>query len=86
MSDALDRINYSEGVKVSIGDYESRDIHIAYSTDVKKKEQPADAIKRAKKTVQIALCKAERKIRKNAEEDVDFETLDKLNYFGKIGL
>jgi len=33
-----DRISYSEGVKINIGDYESRDVHISYSTDVKKRK------------------------------------------------
>ncbi len=81
-----DRISYSEGVKVAIGDYESRDVHISYSTNVNKKEKVSDAVKRAKKTVHISLRNAERKIRKNSEEEVDFESLERLNYYGKIGL
>jgi len=76
-----DRISYSEGVKINIGDYESRDVHISYSTDVKRKEKPEDTIKRAKKTVQLSLKKAEKKIRKATEDDVEFETLERLNYY-----
>lgn len=86
MSEELDKVNYSEGVKVAIGDYESRDVHISYSTNVKKKEKVSDALKRAKKTVQLSLMKAERKIRKEAEEEVDFESLERLNYYGKLGI
>lgn len=86
MSDSVDRISYSEGIKVNIGDYESRDVHVSYSTDVKSKEKSSDAIKRARKTVQISLRNAERKIRKDSEEEVDFESLERLNYYRKIGL
>lgn len=83
MMDETDRINYSEGVKVAIGDYESRDVHISYSTNVKKKEKVSDAVKRAKKTVQSQLRVAEKKIREMAEDEVDFESLERLNYYSK---
>jgi hypothetical protein len=85
MGDELDRISYSEGVKVQIGDYESRDVHISYSTNVKNKEKVSDALKRAKKTVQMSLRKAEKKIRLSSEDDVDFETLERLNYYSEQG-
>ena len=82
MSDKTpDRISYSEGVKVAIGDYESRDVHISYSTNVKKKETIKDAVARAKKTVQLSLKRAEKKIRVASEDDVDFESMDRLNYY-----
>jgi len=76
-----DRISYSEGVKVNIGDYESRDIYYSYSTDVRKDEKPKDAFVRAKKTVQNRLRVGEKKIRQASEKDVDFETMDRLNYY-----
>lgn len=85
MSEELDKISYSEGVKINIGDYESRDVHISYSysTNVRKKEKMIDAVKRARKKVQICLRNAEKKIREASEEDVDFETLERLNYYQK---
>jgi len=86
MGDETDRISYSEGVKINIGEYESRDVHISYSTNVSNREKPNDALKRARKTVQTSLMKAERKIRKASEEEVDFESLERLNYYGKLGI
>lgn len=83
MSKELDRINYSEGVKIAIGDYESRDVHISYTTTVRKTEKPKESIARAKKTVQMSLRKAEKRIREVAEDEVDFESLDRLNYYSK---
>ena len=79
----LDRISYSEGVKVSLGDYESRDVHISVSlsTDVQEGKSVDKAIKKARKVVQNRLKIAEKKIRKSAEDDVDFETIDRLNYY-----
>ena len=76
-----DRISYSEGVKVNIGDYESRDVHISISTDVKEGETPKKAIQRAKKEVQGRLKVLEKKIRQTSEDHVDFETMDKLDYY-----
>lgn len=83
MSDESDRISYSEGVKVNIGDFENRDVHISYSTSVKKKEKFSDAVKRARKTVQLSLRSAEKRIRESSEEDVDFESIERLNYYQK---
>lgn len=82
MSDEnTDRISYSEGVKINIGDYESRDVHVSYSTSVKEGENTKKAISRARKTVQEKLMKFERQIRKASQDDVDFETMEKLNYY-----
>jgi hypothetical protein len=83
MKEESDRISYSEGVKVAIGDYESRDVHISYSTSVRSKESVDAAVKRARKIVLNQLKKCERKIRRCAEEEVDFESLERLNYYSK---
>lgn len=83
MSDEQDKISYSEGVKVNIGDYESRDVHVSYSTFVKDKEKPKDTIARARKVVRQELKKYERRIRKSSEEDVDHESMDRLDYYSK---
>lgn len=42
-----DRISYSFGMKVNMGNYESADMHFSYSTDVKSKESPEAALQRA---------------------------------------
>ena len=81
MGDEQDRISYSEGVKVNIGDYESRDVHISYSTNVRDKEKPTDTFKRAKKVVRQELKITERRIRKKSEDDVDHESSDRLDYY-----
>ena len=76
-----DRISYSEGVKVSIGDYEARDVHISYSTTIKEGENAKKAVSRARKVVQDKLKVCERQIRKSAQDDVDFETMERLDYY-----
>ena len=42
-----DRVSYSFGMKINLGNYESADFHISYSTDVKPGETRADALERA---------------------------------------
>lgn len=42
-----DRISYSFGMKVNMGNYESADFHVSYSTDVKEKESAKEALARA---------------------------------------
>jgi len=76
-----DRISYSEGVKINIGDYESRDVHVSFSTSVKENENPKKAVSRARKVVQEKLMKFERQRRKAHEDAVDFETMKKLDYY-----
>lgn len=78
-----DRISYSESVKVNIGDYESRDVHISYSTSVRAGEQIEDAFNRASKVVRKRLKVKEKRIRQASEEDVDFETMARLDYYNK---
>ena len=78
-----DRITYSEGVTVDIGDYEKRNVMISFSTDVRLTdgENPKKAMTRAKKTVQKQLKVAEKRIRQNSQESVDHETMERLNYY-----
>lgn len=42
-----DRVSYSFGMKVNMGNYESADFHVSYSTDLKKGETAKDALARA---------------------------------------
>ena len=51
MSEA-DRVNYSYGMKVNMGNYESADFHVSLSTDVKEGETPKQALARAIKFVE----------------------------------
>ena len=53
-----DRVNYSFGMKVNMGNYESSDFHISYSTDVKEDETLKQAQERA---VRFVEKEAERK-------------------------
>lgn len=78
-----DRISYSEGVKINIGDYESRDVHISFSTAVKDNEQPQESIQRARSVVREELRKYEKRIRVASQDDVDFESSERLNYYNK---
>lgn len=54
-----DRVNYSFGHKVNLGNYESADFHISYSSDVKADETPEKALNRVRKFVE---AKAEEKL------------------------
>ena len=72
-----DRVMYSEGLKINIGDYESYDFHLSYSTDVSKTETPKSAMKRAVNFVKKQLDKRERIARKRSKEFVDFDTMSK---------
>jgi hypothetical protein len=47
-----DRLSYSFGVKMNIGNYQSVDFHISYSSDVKEGETPDKALTRIKKYVE----------------------------------
>lgn len=79
MSETSDRISYSEDVKINIGDYESRSVHISYSTDVRDDESVKAAIARAKGRVRKSLYHYEKRIRLSSAEFVDFNTKEKLN-------
>ena len=43
-----DRVNYSYGMKVNLGNYESADFHMSLSSDVRVGETPEDAMERVK--------------------------------------
>ena len=47
-----DRVSYSFGLKLNIGNYQSLDFHMSYSTDVKDGENEDVAMDRARKFVQ----------------------------------
>ena len=47
-----DRVSYSFGLKLNIGNYQSLDYHMSYSTDVKDGETPDVAMERARTFVQ----------------------------------
>jgi hypothetical protein len=53
----LDRISYAMGIKVNLGNYESADVHISFSTDVKSGETKEQALKRAAKFVENEIDK-----------------------------
>jgi len=76
-----DRVSYSESVKVNIGDYESRDIHISYSSDVGKDEDFNSAFIRVSKKVKKRLEICEYKIRNAVKDNVDYEIDDKMKYY-----
>lgn len=78
IEESLDRITYSESIKVNIGDYESRDFFVSLSTDVQKGETVEDAILRAKKIVQPQVTRVEKKTRLQSKGNVDFDTMAKL--------
>ena len=47
-----DRISYSFGMKINMGNYESVDVHMSLSTDVAEGETQEKALKRAQKFVE----------------------------------
>jgi len=49
--EGADRVNYSFGMKVNLGGYESADFHISLSSDVRPHESPAQALKRIQQFV-----------------------------------
>lgn len=51
MSDP-DKVNYSYGMKINMGNYESADFHISLTTDVKEGETLKQAYERAVKFVE----------------------------------
>lgn len=76
-----DRLSYSEAVKVNIGDYESRSVHISYSSDVNKGESFDDACKRVTSMVKKKLYASEKKIRESIRDNVDYDVDYKMRYF-----
>ena len=65
----LDRVSYSESVKIQMEGtpggkrYESRDVHLSYSTDVKLAENEVQAMSRAREFVTMCLQEEEMQIR-----------------------
>jgi hypothetical protein len=60
-----DRVSYSFGAKINIGNYQSIDFHVSYSSDVKDDEKADSAYGRVKKYVE---SKAELEIEKIQRE------------------
>lgn len=83
MEEDKDKITVSETVTVDIGDYEKRNAFASYSTTIREGETADEAYDRADKQVMKRLKKKERLIREASEDDVDFETIEKLNYHKK---
>jgi len=52
-----DRVSYSEGAKINVGNYESRDVHMSYTTDIKEGETTGEAMERAKEFIEEAINK-----------------------------
>ncbi len=65
-----DRISYSFGAKINIGNYQSIDFHISYSSEVKPDEKTDTAYSRVKKYVE---SKAEFEIDKIQKDFMDRE-------------
>ena len=74
----VDRVTYSESIKVNIGNYESKDVFVSLSTDVESTESVSDALLRAKQFVRPELRVIEKKIRIRSKRFVDFDTVSKL--------
>lgn len=47
-----DRVNFSFGMKVNLGNYESADFHMSLSSDVRDDESPEQALERVKEFVE----------------------------------
>jgi hypothetical protein len=68
MEGQQDRISFSMGLKVNLGNYESADFHISFSSDLKEGETPKGALKRISKFVEESLeAKAKEYISKREE-------------------
>ncbi|MCH7561976.1 MAG: hypothetical protein IIC67_11560 [Thaumarchaeota archaeon] len=74
----IEKVVYSETVRINIGDYEHRDSFLSYATTQKDGESLDCALKRAKIFVKKSLYAVEKKIRIQSKEFVDFDTMSKL--------
>lgn len=81
IKETTDRISYGESVKINIGDYESREVYMSYSSNIKEGETFDKAIDRVNSKVKRRLEKFEKKVRIASQDDVDFETESKLDYY-----
>ena len=57
-----DRVTFSESRKINLGNYESQDVFVSYSTDVAKGEKPEKALLRTSIVVTDILKKRVKKI------------------------
>lgn len=79
-----DRVSYSESCKINTGNYESRDVYVSYSTDVRREETVEQALKRASEFVTTNVREEELKIR-SGQKGVELPTpancgnMDELN-------
>ncbi len=73
-----DRVTYSETVKVNVGNYESKDIFVSFSTDLNPGESVEDALKRARAEVTPRVEALEQRLRKRTRRFVDFDTMAKI--------
>jgi len=71
MSDKIsqnERVSYSFGFKMNLGNYESTDMHFSFSRDVKEGETEAVAMV---KTMEFVDAVAKRKMKSMREQNVD---------------
>jgi len=78
MSTEPDRVSWSEGIKINIGDYESYSVNISMSTSIRPDENEVHAMGRAKQFVQKKMRIREKQIRVASRKYVDFDTMAKL--------
>jgi len=52
-----DRVNYTFGLKINLGNYESCSINMSYSTDLKEGETPKDGMDRAVEFIENSIDK-----------------------------
>jgi len=64
-----DRISYSLGMKINMGNYESADLHVGLSSDVREGETQESAMKRIKKFVEAQAEKEANEIRDSRKEE-----------------
>ncbi len=74
----LNRVVYSETVRINLADYEHRDFFCSVSLNQEDNETLDDTYKRAKKFVTKRLYQRERKARVSAKDAVDFDTMDRM--------
>ena len=77
-SGSVDRVTFSESVRVNIGDYEHREAFCSVSLNQRDDEALDDAFKRARNFVNGKLKKFEKKTRFASKDHVDFDTMAKL--------
>lgn len=76
-------VTFSECVKVNMGDYESRDAFVSCTVELEEGETIVGVGKKVRKMLRKELKVPESKMRRLSEEDVEFETMDRLDYYKK---